>query len=86
MTKLYKYGFWFFLVCTLSFFNLWRITKNGSSNENLELIKYYDNRLESLLLSNIITNRDIHIFTRYNVITGVSVKTYIPDSLSRLRR
>jgi len=80
MIRVYKYGFYAFLVASFTLFNVWNISTNRFKNK--EEKEHYKNekRQESLLKSNIILRRKIPEIYGNEIITNKVFKIISKDS------
>jgi hypothetical protein len=80
MNSIYKYGFYFFIICSLVFFNVWNISRiQLDDKEKIENDKT-ERRLKSLQKSNIILNRKVPEIYGYDVVTDEKNKIISKDS------
>ncbi len=70
MKKIYKIGFWTFLLSTITFFNFWNITKNGCKKDNLKCIEINAKRITFLMASSFNDKRTLNSFSGKNIITS----------------
>ncbi|NLT50762.1 MAG: hypothetical protein GXX85_07610, partial [Ignavibacteria bacterium] len=81
MTRIYKYGFWLFLICTLTIINLYRLTKNGCEQENSLCKDINEKRISSLMLTNTIMARKINPILGENLITNKKEEIFNENTL-----
>lgn len=71
MKKIYKYGFWFFMIMTITLLNIWNITKKGCEQDNNKCNQINEQRISSLMSSNIVLQRRIGKVNGENIFCGV---------------
>lgn len=81
MTCIYKYGFWLFLICTLTIINLYRLTKNGCEQDNFSCKEINEKRISSLMLTNTIMPRKINPILGENLITNKKEEIFNENTL-----
>lgn len=70
MSKIYKYGFYIFVLCSLFFFNIWNISRlRFNDKAQIERSKN-EKRIESLQKSNIVFDREIPEIYGNEITTG----------------
>ncbi len=80
MNKIYKYGFWLFLLFTMTFFNIWHITKTRCEKDNKMSKEINEKRISSLFLSNYVGKRQIEFIIGKNIITNKQSNNVLKDT------
>jgi len=80
MNSIYKYGFYVFIVASITLFNMWNISRTRSK-EYLKVEKdKFEKRISSLLQSNIILKRNIDDVNGYDPISNMNSIVIKKDS------
>lgn len=80
MNSIYKYGFYVFILASITLFNMWSISRTRSKEDlNVEKNKF-EKRILSLLQSNIILKRNIDDVNGYDPLNNINSIVIKKDS------